>query len=93
MREALVILVVLVVLLALTAVKYRRQINGIIGVARMLKDAKAAADTSQVRPRQPQARAVGQLINCAKCGVWVPRDKATERRGSSYCERCARVAK
>lgn len=83
MREILIILVVVIVLLALTAVKYRKQIAGLIGVARMLKDAKDAVGQNSIRAED--ARSV-QLVNCAKCGVWVPQDKAMKiRDGYFYC--------
>jgi Pyruvate/2-oxoacid:ferredoxin oxidoreductase delta subunit len=87
-REAVLILVVIAVLLALTAVKYRRQIVGMISVARMLKAAATASKTGQIRTRQPEVRATAQLVNCSGCGVWVPEEKASVRRGGSYCERC-----
>ena len=90
MRDALFILFIAAILLAITAVKYRKQINGWIGVARMLKDAKAAAESGQMRARQPQrTKTPVQLVNCSKCGVWVPQDKATQRAGQVYCARCA----
>ncbi|HTH50579.1 MAG TPA: hypothetical protein VL501_01515 [Pyrinomonadaceae bacterium] len=89
MRETLLILVVVGILLAITAVRYRRQINGIIGFARMLKDAKDAARVPNMRTQQPQARSSVQLVNCSKCGVWVPENKALQRGRLAYCERCA----
>lgn len=83
MREILIILAVIFVLLALTAIKYRKQIAGLIGVARMLKDAKDAVGQNAIRGED--ARSV-QLVNCAKCGVWVPQDKALKiRDGYFYC--------
>jgi hypothetical protein len=88
-REALFILVIVAILLAVTAVKYRRQINGVIAFARMLKDAKNAAQVSSMRTPQPQPRSSVQLVNCSKCGVWVPESKATQRGRLAYCERCA----
>lgn len=84
MKEALVILLVLVLLLALTAVRYRKQIAGVLGVARMLRDAKrAAAGMHRNLPRE-DAKAV-QLVNCAKCAVWVPQVKAFKVGANFYC--------
>lgn len=77
------------ILLAITAVKYRRQINGVIGFARMLKEAKNAADVHSVQAAQPQVKSAVQLVNCSKCGVWVPQAKAVRRGTLSYCERCS----
>ena len=39
MRDAIFILFVALILLGITAIKYRKQIAGMIGVARMLKEA------------------------------------------------------
>lgn len=82
MREFLIILTIVIVLLALTAVKYRKQIAGLIGVARMLKEAKKAVRQSSIRGGEPPGV---QLVNCAKCGVWVPQDKAIRVGGSFVC--------
>lgn len=83
MRELLIILVVIMVLLVLTAVKYRKQIAALIGVARMLKDTKDAVRQTAIQGEE--SRSV-QLVNCAKCGIWVPQDKALNiRDGFFYC--------
>lgn len=83
MREFIIIFAVILVLLALTAVKYRKQIAGLIGVARMLKDAKDAVRQNSIRGEDPRSV---QLVNCAKCGIWVPQDKAIRiRDGYFYC--------
>ena len=34
-----------------------------------------------------------QLINCAKCGVWVPQTKAVGRNGMFYCSNECSLAK
>lgn len=83
MREFIVVLIVILLLLALTAVKYRKQIGGLIGVAKMLKDAKDAVRKNSIRGEESPSV---QLVNCAKCGVWVPQDKAIKiRDGYFYC--------
>lgn len=81
MREILIILAVILVLLALTAVKYRKQIASLIGVARMLKEAKDSVRQNTIRGED--TRSVS-LVNCAKCGVWVPQDKAIKIRDGYY---------
>lgn len=85
MREALFILVVILVLLGLTAFRYRKAISGMIGFARMLKDAKQGLQgpAGKVLQREPERSAV--LVNCDKCGVWVPQNKARKRGGLFYC--------
>jgi hypothetical protein len=74
MREGLFILAVIFLLFALTAIRYRKHIVGMIGLARALNDAKNTA---------PQGKTIGpnestsvRLVNCAKCGIWVPQNKA-----------------
>ena len=83
MREFIFIIIVILVLLALTAIRYRKTIAGILGVAKMLKEAKdAASGTKAVGGEKPSV----QLVNCAKCGVWVPQNKAIKRgEGFFYC--------
>jgi hypothetical protein len=83
MKEGFFILLVIFILLGLTAVRYRKQITGMIGLARALKDAKDNAAGGSQRQAAP---ASVQLVNCSKCGVWVPENKAS-KRGSDY--RCA----
>lgn len=85
MKEALFILTVLAVILGLTAVRYRRQIAGVIQIWRSLKSAR-----DQIRQRQESGQAVpdktGNLVNCAKCGTWVPEQTAISLRGGIfYC--------
>jgi hypothetical protein len=84
MREVSFILLVIVVLLGLTAIRYRKQIAGMIGLARALKDAKDAASLDG-RSSQP---ASVQLVNCAKCGVWVPEGKSTRQGNDHLCSNC-----
>ena len=85
MRELIFVLAVILVLFALTAIRYRKQIAGIIGVARMLNEAKSNVTAPAQREKQKSV----QLINCSRCGVWVPQSKAI-RRGDEYrCADCA----
>lgn len=85
MRETGFILLVLLVILALTAIKYRKQIAGAIGVARALRQAREEIARSH---QQPRVQTATQLVNCSKCCVWVPQDKA-QRRGEVYlCADC-----
>ena len=85
MREAFFILLVIFVLLGLTAIRYRKQIAGMIGLARALKDAKATAmQGRQVGGEQPSV----QLVNCVKCGIWVPQNKAVIRQQEYLCVNC-----
>ena len=90
MREIIFILIVILVLLGLTAIRYRKTIAGIFGVAKMLKEAREAASaTKAVGGEKPSV----QLVDCAKCGVWVPQKKAIRRgEGFYYCsETCKQL--
>lgn len=90
MREAIFILVVVAVLLGLTAIRYRKTIAGMIGLAKMLKDAKDSASSKNTISGE---KASVQLVNCVICGVWLPQDKAIKRReGFFYCsDACAKT--
>jgi len=83
MKEALFIMLVIGVLAALTAVRYRKQIAGMIGIAKMLKET-----TRSVAGRNKQVSGEANsipLVNCSKCGVWVPQGKAIKVRDVYYC--------
>ena len=82
MREALIILAVLLILLALTAFKYRKQIKTIIGVSRMIRNAAIGNTSQQSRIEEPVNS--GKLVNCTKCGTWVPEDWAIKFGASTY---------
>lgn len=82
MREALIILAVLLILLALTAFNYRKQIKAIIGVSRMIRN--AASGNMPQRSRIDDAVNSGKLVNCTKCGTWVPEERAIKFGASTY---------
>lgn len=74
MREALFILLIVGLLFAITAFRYRRQIQTVLGVWRMLSAARPNARNRQVETDQSPSS--GNLVNCAKCGTWVPEERA-----------------
>ena len=84
MKEALFILLVVLVLLALTAVRYRKQIAGMIGFARMLKEAKQSVSQGSPRIQSPSEKSI-PLVNCSKCGVWIPQNKARKFGDEFVC--------
>ena len=87
MKEAAFVLLVVLGLLAVTAVRYRKQIAGILGLARALKDVKDSI--SQSRVIGTEAKAGIPLVNCSTCGVWVPQNKGIRIRETYYCsEEC-----
>lgn len=82
MKEAFFILLVLIVLAALTGYRYRRQIGAMMQFWRTLR-------TMQQGPRPgdriaDEPAAAGPLVNCPKCGKWVPEEKAIKLGRSAY---------
>jgi hypothetical protein len=84
MREALFILVILLVLAALTAIRYRKQIAGMIGMARMLKEAKQNINIASSNLKREPEKSI-PLVNCSKCGVWIPQNKAIKAGDVFVC--------
>lgn len=72
MREAFFILIVIFVLLSLTAIRYRRQIAGMLQVWRMLRSMRQMPGSNGDRISGQDDVSKGPLVNCAKCGTWVP---------------------
>ena len=92
MREFFVVLVVILVLLGLTALRYRKQIAGLLGLARALKAAKDAV--GQSRAISSDGKTSIPLLNCSKCGVWVPQNKARKVGELFYCsDECVQLQK
>ncbi|MEO8573925.1 MAG: hypothetical protein ABI481_08140 [Pyrinomonadaceae bacterium] len=84
MKEAFFTLIVIAILLGLTAIRYRRQIAAMLHIWRSLKSMRDQAKEKQVRPQD--SIPAGPLVNCAKCGTWVPEQKAIQLRGGTfYC--------
>ena len=73
MREAFFILLVIAVILALTAYRYRSQIGAIYRFWKVLRSARMDP-TNEIGESAESAK--GPLVNCAKCGTWVPESKA-----------------
>jgi len=83
MRETLFILFVIGVLLGLTAIRYRKQIAAVLHIYRSLKSVR-----QQIKTQAPAQTPVesGRLVNCSKCGTWVPEERAIKlRNGTFYC--------
>jgi hypothetical protein len=73
MREAFFILLVIAVVLALTAYRYRLQIGAFY---RFWKALRAARVQQGKEIGEPAEEVKGPLVNCAKCGTWIPESKA-----------------
>ena len=77
MKEVLFILLVVFILAATTALRYRKQIAGMIGFAKMLKEAKQNLTQGSANRLRPEEKGI-PLVNCSKCGVWIPQTKAVK---------------
>ncbi len=85
MKEAFFILLVFAVILALTAIRYRHQIAGVLRIWRSFKTMKQQMSQRSAEVENKDKFA-GPLVNCAKCGTWVPEQRAIRLRGAAvYC--------
>ena len=82
MREAAFILIVFLILIGLTLYRYRRQVGFGLEVWRMLRKMRAGGDKKLDAPPETQK---GPLVNCTRCGTWVPAGNAIKLGGASYC--------
>ncbi len=86
MKEAIFILIVFAVILALTAVRYRKQIAGVLHIWRTLKSVRNQVKQGSETAKRDESIPAGALVNCAKCGKWVPENGAISLRGGTfYC--------
>jgi uncharacterized protein len=37
------------------------------------------------RPRGPRREVSGNMVQCARCGIYIPQHEALQRNGRSYC--------
>ncbi len=84
MREALLILFVIAVLFALTAYRYRRHIGAFYQFWQVLKQARVQGKQRTNEMNEPAEAARGPLVNCVKCGTWVPESKAIKLGARIY---------
>ena len=90
MKDAVFILFVVLVLSGLTALRYRKQIAGMIGVARMLRESKQSVGQGQGSFTDKSI----PLVNCSKCGVWVPQNKSRKVGDVFFCsDACLKTTK
>ncbi len=96
MKEAIFILLIVAVLIGLTAFRYRKQLAAVLNVWRMLKSMRQVDSRDEGRIEGSE-RTSGPLVNCAKCGTWVPETRAMKfGKNSYYCsaacvEKSARI--
>ena len=75
------------------AVRYRKQINAAIQVARMLRDAREGVKEIQPTSARREPMASAALVKCSGCGTWVPENRAKRlRTGDFFCsDECIRT--
>lgn len=85
MKEAFFIFLVLLAVAGLTAYRYRRQIRSALEFYRTIKTIRERAQAPRPEIRnEPASR--GPLVNCQKCGTWVPEETAVRLgRTALYC--------
>src|SRR5215203_1719585 len=90
MKEALFILLIIGLLLTFTAYKYRRHIRAMREFWRMAKQMREITWQKSKEVEEPKASPPGKLVNCSKCGTWVPEERAIRLgRTSVFCSsRC-----
>ncbi len=93
MKEFAFILVVVLILLAATAIRYRKQIAGILGFLRLIREA-ADPNRSNRSIGQPAVKPLSELVHCAGCRTLVPRDRSIRFDAKTfYCSKqCVKVA-
>ena len=86
MKEAILILGVLLVIVVLTAIRYRKQIAAVMQIWRSLRSVKEQFKQKQEQVGEQKSVSGGPLVNCARCGTWVPEQRAIKLRGGViYC--------
>lgn len=83
MKEAIFIIVLILIVLGLTALRYRKQIASMIGMARLLREAKKGMSAGPALGRP--AEKVGVLAHCETCGVNFPEERMMRIKGKRYC--------
>jgi hypothetical protein len=73
--ELILIFLVIGAIFALTAIRYRRQIGAIYSFWKMLKQARIETRQNADELGNNE-RAAGPLVNCSKCGTWIPESRA-----------------
>lgn len=94
MGKALFILIVILLVFGFVMIRFRRQIAGVIGIAKALKETQQAATQATSQLRNNASEKSIPLVNCSKCGVWVPQAKARKMGELFFCsDACIRAEK
>lgn len=82
----LIILAIIAVAVVFIASRYRKQIQMALYVFRMFRKMRQMnkTDEKQIETRETEKNVA--LVSCAKCGTWIPQNKALKlRSGVFYC--------
>lgn len=90
----LVLLFLFFALATIIAVRYRRQIQTGLYVWQMFRKMRQPNRPENKRIEINKSEADGQLVRCAKCGTWIPKNKALSLRTKIfYCSaKCIETA-
>jgi Sec-independent protein translocase protein TatA len=82
----LILLALIVVLVVIIATRYRKQIQMALYVFRMFRKMRQMSKTDEKQINTSANVNDTALVNCAKCGTWIPQNKALKlRSGVFYC--------
>lgn len=84
----LIVLGLLIVILALIVTRFRQQIKMAIYVWRMFRKMRQVGKTDEKQIEKQANPKDAALVRCAKCGTWIPQNKALNlRSGIFYCSK------
>ncbi len=84
----LILLGLLLVLLAIIATRFRQQIKMAIYVWRMFRKMRQVGKSVEKPIEKIENPKDAALVRCAKCGTWIPQNKALNlRSGIYYCSK------
>lgn len=95
MREIIFILFVVAILMAMTAIKYRRQIVTLITIWKQFQAMRVGLPTKSNAPKPIEPERGIKLVNCSRCGKWIPENAARRHSATTFVcvERCAAKAR
>ena len=82
----IIIIGLIFVVLMLIVSRYRKQIQMALYVFRMFRKMRQMNKTEEKQLDVKANSTAANLVNCAKCGTWIPQNKALKlRSGVFYC--------
>lgn len=82
----IIILALIALVIILVVSRFRKQIQMALYVFRMFRKMRQM-NKAEEKKISPKADAIDEaLVSCAKCGTWIPQNKALKlRSGTFYC--------